>query len=193
MPRHHKPLRGQAERNALAARHLPLVGHVLGRMFGSDRDGRLVRLGGYGEAVGLAHEALVRAADLWDPARGCRFSTYACRAIFSRVRRAVARAGVVRFRPAVSLDALRAEHGDNFAEPLAGAPEGEPPLEGGLGAALRHLHPRQLAAVRARFWEGLSRSQAAARLGVSCERVRQLEGAALARLRRVLGEGRHDG
>jgi RNA polymerase sigma factor (sigma-70 family) len=145
----------------------------------------------------LAAEAraqFVRAAATFDPSRGLKFATYALRVAVHEARRAAAKElrrgvhlpqyleGGVRVRAV--LDVETGDGRENHADPPAPEPAGAPEMPADfwerIGAA---LDPREAEAVAARFREGLTLTAAGGRMGVSRERVRQLQARALEKLR----------
>src|SRR4051794_20459050 len=80
-------LRGTEERNALVLQHRYLPRYVAGRLAHHPAVRRL----GPEEAESLGYLALLRAAELYDPARGATFCTYA----YQCVARALTRGGRV--------------------------------------------------------------------------------------------------
>jgi RNA polymerase sigma factor (sigma-70 family) len=139
------------------------------------------------DLVGQACVTLIRAVDLFDVDRGVRFSTYATRAIRTELSRFIIRR---RKRAMRCVDPLLLwRHPDRHGR-------------GGNGAAgilailepmLERLDPREASILRSRFGlneiPGNTTLQAVADgLGISRERVRQLESGALRKLRRMLEE-----
>jgi RNA polymerase primary sigma factor len=136
------------------------------------------------DLVGQACITLMRAVDLFDVRRGYRFSTYATRAIRTELRRYVMRRGRLR---------------DQITDPLRLNRQSQVrPSRSHPGAAayclleqlLERLEPREIDVLRSRFGlhdrPGCETLQAVAdRLGVTRERVRQVEKSALRKLREL--------
>lgn len=167
------------------------------------------------DLVGEASIGLIEAASRFDPSHGTRFMTYATWWVRRRVVQALARqARVVRVprhrlgrassRPLpreVSLSDGEESGGRSVAETLpAAGPTPEGAARRGeaiarLDHALVRLPARQQVVLRARFGLGgdgrrdepRTLKSIAADLGVSKERVRQIEGEALSALRAALG------
>jgi RNA polymerase sigma factor (sigma-70 family) len=132
----------------------------------------------------------MRAVDLFDVQRGYRFSTYATRAMRTELGRYIAR---------------RKRSTDRVVDPAflqsqAAGPAWRPHPGSATFCALEELledlEPREADVIRSRFGlndrPGCETLQAVAnRLGVTRERVRQLEQAALGKLRRMARESRH--
>jgi RNA polymerase sigma factor (sigma-70 family) len=151
--------------------------------------------------------AFLRALRAFDPNSGARLSTF----LYTRIRgqmlhwRRAERARLAPSSPGhvgfvVSLDEPLPQSGDDGDEmPCRGEmiadnrPSAHPfhrvhasLLRDLVGTALTVLPPRQLQALRLRFWNDLSPSQIADRLGVSRPRVTALVKAALSHLREEL-------
>ena len=137
------------------------------------------------ELVSEGDATLIRAIALFDPSRGFRFSTYATYAIRRRLARYVhssqhLRATPVDFREAPSIPDRR-----RWTLPY------EQAMEAGvewLESALYELSPRERFIIRCRFgwgreFEPRTLQEIADELGVSRERVRQLEAKAIKKLR----------
>lgn len=154
---------------------------------------------------------LMRAAELFDPARGFAFSTFAVHWIRQGCTRAIANkerciripvwrlaannaAGVSNAERTVSLDAPVGDTDEDktwhdvFAAAEPGAPEFERSELAAVGAAVDQLPERAAAVVRGRL-QGLTLRQVGEDLGVSRERARQLERDALDTIRRRLRVG----
>lgn len=149
--------------------------------------------------------ALVKAARGYDPrhlvrGKAVRFSTYACRVIAHNVCAAAQKAGIVRLprsawrtdpaaaRRACELQRLTLTEGD--LQP--GRPGPAPSRRGELEAALAALTFREEWTVR--WWFGLgcrrlTQARVGRYFGLSKQRVEQIQRAALARLREVMGDG----
>ena len=142
-----------------------------------------VRLLGADDAVSAGVEGLIRAARRYDPTMGIKFVSYAWQSV---ARMIVFRAEQwARGSADVSLDSI----GPGDAEPFQpAAPETEPAdilLRERLDEALRSLPPRWRRVVQMRS-AGRRLREVAETMGVSGERVRQVEQKALARLREKL-------
>jgi RNA polymerase primary sigma factor len=135
------------------------------------------------DLVGQACVTLMRALDLFDVRRGYRFSTYATRAMRTELSRYI-----VRRRRAADRAIDPAQLVNQPAESAYRAHPG-PAAYCVLEELLDDLEPREADVVRSRFGlherPGSETLQAVAdRLGISRERVRQLEQSALLKLRR---------
>lgn len=172
----------ERDRDALVEGHLALVHFCAGRYRGRGVD--------HDDLVGVGWLGLLRAAELWDPSRGARFSSYASLWIRALMRRAIDEE-----RDAVGRGVGGRDFGpDDVPDPRAVAPP-EAALEAERRAwvreALRRLHPRHRRVVELRF--GLdgggprTLEEAGAALGIGRRRAHQIERSALERLRGVLG------
>lgn len=205
-------VRGVAERDELVGRNVRLVWHtarLVARRVGRPdlcQDEDLIQDGMAG---------LVRAAELFDPARGVQFSTYACRAVFSwmmngleardavRVPRHVrgeARAEArERLRPR-RLDPggegggswLRVRDGEAMAARVPAATRDDRDDDRtryDLGKVLARCRAGQERLVMEGRARGLTLEEVGRLLGVTKERVRQIQVAATRRLRQLAAEG----
>lgn len=155
--------------------------------------------------------ALMRAAELYDPSRGFKWSTYAIVSVRRRiVHEAMNQAGVVRvpasqggqgdtgawFEAAARARASRLKPSSRDGFDSEYSPGNEPPSGDDTAAdavrnvtaeavrdGLKYLVGRQRVVIRMRYFEHLTLREIGRRLGVSREMVRQVEEQALARLR----------
>jgi RNA polymerase sigma factor (sigma-70 family) len=175
--------------------------------------------GGVGNALdsddlfNAAYFGLRRAAEKFDPARGCKFSTYALHWVRHHVQRTIAdQSRTVRvpvwFRErarrmqetlppdALSLDApIRFGDGETkpWLEMMASDDDPTEPLSRTqrrevIEQALDQLPERTRDVLRSRFWNDESLAEIGRRLGLSRERIRQLEAVGLQLLREELEE-----
>jgi RNA polymerase sigma factor (sigma-70 family) len=198
-------LRSPEERNALACAHLPLAYDLAWRL-ARTRPALVHRLGGPEDVIQTACVALLRAAELWDPARG-EFTTYATACMRGQVLQAVRAADLIRLPDSLRREARSATRrrlrvarlaagdpgGEEILDPAA--PAGPDPAEaeeraallGRLLAALPRLPERQRAVLVLCDLGGLRQEDAGRRLGCSKQWVSALRARALAGLRRLLG------
>lgn len=210
MPCRRKPsLRTTEERNALVVANLGLVGCVLQRV------ARRYGLPSAASDDDLYQEGvlgLLRAAELYDEARGCQFSTFACNAIFDRVMKGLKRAELIwipeyvqgegraglraRLRPA-RLDATPGDDGgiwDRGCGETMGAlvparESDDTPPGYDFERVLAHCHTdvqREVLRGRAR---GETLARVGERIGLTKERVRQIQLAAFAAVRAAAEAG----
>ncbi len=200
-------LRGLAERNALVEQWSGLPAHVVRSRRGYPA---VRRIGGVAEAVSAGMLGLIDAAELWDPAQGTPFPVYAFASIWGTIKRESYGAGVIRvpywaacggtrrypLSPALAACVEQALACRGFpAHPRGARWEPAAPEEDLAGrlalldlleTALSLLPARQRLVVDLRYCDGLTHEQIAPALGVTRQRVHQLEVLALGRLRRFL-------
>ncbi|MGE0482029.1 MAG: sigma-70 family RNA polymerase sigma factor [Phycisphaerae bacterium] len=130
--------------------------------------------------------SLMRAVDKFDYSRGFKFSTYASWAIIRNFARTIPDTKTHRERYQTG----RTELLDVFAEPRVHEPENDflPAVRGLLDRMMHTLDDREQRILRQRFGlddngEPQTLEQIGQRMGVSKERVRQLEARAIAKLR----------
>lgn len=184
------PAAWTAYRQALALFHRPLAHWVLRRSFAALGPRRL------GDLAGHAEFALVEATHRFDPARGTKFTTFAVRWIWGRLKSELAReakhAGVRTFGV---LEDLTGE--ENRFDPAAPAEPCGLEAADERARARRHLDVLMAAAdlparervllVR-KYGRGETLAAIGPDLGLSRERVRQLAGRALRKVREAAGE-----
>ncbi len=183
------PRRLTAEQQSLAERYLPMARALA-------RPARLAHPGGSADFAAVALAGLVEAARSWDPARGVKFSTFARWRVLGAIkdaRRAAALRGyagdpdpprvasLIDLRCGVTRHDL---HGHAFDRDVPAEWNGrvvtarpDRPVGEALESAewvesrLRNLPPKQAAAARAVYLEGMSQGEAAAALGYSRSRL----------------------
>lgn len=147
------------------------------------------------DAVQAALLGLCEAARAYDPSRG-GFAGFAAKCIISALTAASQTAGAVRVpwqrrkRPANLLAQFRAASVGQFdydREPEPERPDEPAELLEPLRDALPRLSDRQRDVLNLRYRDGLTLAEAGERLGVTRERVRQIEAGALRELRGLLG------
>jgi len=189
------PLRGPDERNALAVRHLGLA-RMAARRFLRLRPGAEAQYP-LDEAEADGYLGLLRAAELFDPARGCAFGTYAMPWIVQRMMSGLRRSEVVkapeeRKRTAALPSVLSADWQDRrFTDD--GPADRAPPAEEALARreeaervrawAAALLTDRQRHALLLCVERGWTLARAGRSLGMARQRVHQLRNAALEALR----------
>jgi RNA polymerase sigma factor (sigma-70 family) len=204
-------LRGPVERNALVLQWLPLVHWVVKRLYRPEIYGSSCPVT-HEDAIQAGMLGLIRAAELYDSRRGTQFNTYAVRWIEQSIRRALDECPLIRVSTGTQQAMRRLRRGqpehrtkyleagqraldcralpdDDYVTPSRKPPD-EPEEHGRLRKALAKLYPAERRLLELRFGfrgEPQSFRQLAPRMGVSYERVRQRQEAALARLRRYLG------
>lgn len=201
-------LRRKAEVDALVAKYLPLAYHQLGRRT-VPQDAKAVE-GDMLESAALW--ALYSSARLWDenyrhPVSGepVKFITYATRAIRSHLGRAVSdelRAGIVG-RPVRNKGKLLGVNMHVRITPSGGdempcdpadrrvreAPEACIANERTerVHATLKRLHGQQRKILQLRFFEGKTLEEVGEVMGLTRERIRQIELQAIKRMRKEIG------
>lgn len=156
----------KTERDKLIAENIRLVPYMLKRMY---RDEHIPD-----DAMQVGMMALIGAADKFDESRGVKFSTYACVSIKQSVWRwKTAR----REQPLPSMgDAdSRVAITDDLASDEADASE----RKASLAEAMSYMSEREQLVLRLRFFDSKLLTEVASQLGVTKERVRQLESRAL--------------
>jgi len=136
--------------------------------------------------------SLMQAVDKFDFDRGFRFSTYAYRAIARNAYRAIMKQQRDTVRLASELDDLNLDSNSSHSESAMDVRTWTR-LRGLLSQVMEHLDRRERLIIRCRYALGGHRKvktfQAIAqRLGISKERVRQLEQRAMAKLRTLAAE-----
>jgi RNA polymerase primary sigma factor len=135
---------------------------------------------------------LIQAVDKFDFDRGFRFSTYAYRAITRCAYRQVSARQKDASRSTAAVDEVATYHPEDSDERLVNSASCSE-LRGALDEMLSRLDRRERFIVRRRYGMGRSRQTAtfqsmANKLGVSKERVRQLENRAVCKLRAMAAE-----
>ena len=143
------------------------------------------------ELHGIATDALVRASRGFDPDRGFRFSTYAYRAMACALIRVVeSRNKPKNAGKTCSLSTPCGQSDRPRSDFIADShPAAGPALIDArdfIAAAWPRLTEQQRIVLRGRFWEDRILEDIGRELGVSKERVRQIEAAALAACRRLI-------
>lgn len=189
----------------LVVENLALAGWVVKGMY----KGWIARRLSWDDAVSAATLGLVEAARRYDPERGTRFATFAVWYCRSRVQDAAAAGGVVSV-PRIDRGARRREETATRAalatarhRPLAADWEESMPhadasavrdaeaaahAAARVGPLLRRLDARSREVVLARL-SGETLADVGRRLGVTRERVRQIQAKAMRRLRALAAQG----
>jgi RNA polymerase sigma factor (sigma-70 family) len=164
------------------------------------------KLGSLEDCVQVASLALLNAIDHFDPARGIKFITYCVKSIRLTLSRTADAMGMVRDPINVSADM---RNGRNLGNPLyeyAERASSVLPLEDWARTtiperdhivfqreeweltkkALAYLDPRAKEVITRRYLQGEMLHEVGSHLGISKERVRQIEKKALFKLRRLL-------
>lgn len=175
-----------AIRNEIAARNIGLIHFVIKRFFpaiwnSQERD----------IAVSDASLGLLRAIDLFEPNRGFRFSTYATRAIFTNTVR-WAKQRSKHFGDGQLSAIVSSATDGSFNDLVADARSSDPASAIGLSIdamnhAIENLGDSNMQAViTMRFYQNMTLQQTGECMGLTKERVRQIEEKALHRLRKML-------
>ena len=154
----------------------------------------------YADLVSEGNLALLRAVDKFDCSRGFKFSTYACRAILKSFSRVATRTARYRGYFPIEFDPTL-EKGDHVERKRLDVEEDcVDELKAILGQNLAHLNDIEERVIRARFAidaevdefdiaKGKTLEQVGTMIGVTKERVRQIQNKALDKLRSALEEG----
>ena len=154
----------------------------------------------YSDMVSEGNLALLRSVDKFDCARGFKFSTYACRAILKSFSRVATRTSRYRGHFPTEFDPTL-EKGDQLACKRQNVEEEcVDELKSILGQNLAHLNDVEARVIRARFAidaevnpadiaKGQTLEQVGTMIGVTKERVRQIQNKALDKLRSALENG----
>jgi RNA polymerase primary sigma factor/RNA polymerase sigma factor len=170
-----------AVKNEIVRANLRLVVSIAKRYMNRSHD--------FFELVSDGNLALIRAAEKFDFARGHKFSTYASWAIMHSLSRSVP--NEIRRR-----DRFRTSHGelfDNTEDTRTNQGQKESSLlkcQTQVKSLLRHLDKRERTIIDRRFGladgrKPVTLKQLGAEIGVTSERVRQLEARAIGKLRRA--------
>lgn len=177
--------RAESTRDQIVHANLPLVPSMAQRYAPSGVE--------FEDLVSEGNMALLRAIEHFDVSRGFKFSTYACRAIVSCFHRLGAKSQRYRKHVPVNFDpewqegdAIDRRHNQQLDSAVASVRE----------VVLRNradLTGTELAVLLGRFpilagGTRLTLAQLGKQVGVSNERVRQIEGACLLKLREAMGE-----
>lgn len=154
----------------------------------------------FSDLISEGNLALLRSVDKFDCARGFKFSTYACRAILKSFSRVAARTARHRGHFPTEFDPMleRSDFADQRREGVEMDCVDE--LKAILGRNLANLNEIEAQVIKARFaldeprdtpdpTRAKTLEQVGEMIGVTKERVRQIQNKALSKLRSVLEEG----
>lgn len=151
------------------------------------------------DLIGECHVVMIRATAAYNPWMGIRFSTYACTCLFRALSRVSRRLAAGWTRPAIDLQAIK---DPTFPEDMEGQSDGQP-REWAL--VMHHLRDddsllswREKRILEHRFalsggGPPSTLDEVGVELGISKERVRQLQRGALGKLREVIRGSRAPG
>jgi RNA polymerase sigma factor (sigma-70 family) len=193
-----------AFRERVANQFYRLLWHEGGRWYFHNAGSKL---GSLEDCVQVASVTLLRAIDGFDPSKGIKFITYAVKSIRSDLSRASDNSsGVVHIPPAVVADMRNGRNPGNCRYEYAERAASILPLEDWARTtiperdhivfqreeweltkkALAYLDPRAKEVITRRYLQGEMLHEVGSHLGISKERVRQIEKKALFKLRRLL-------
>lgn len=152
----------------------------------------------FSELISEGNMALLRSVDKFDCARGYKFSTYACRAILKSFSRAAVRSARYRGRFPTEFDPALERCDERRAEEMELECLDE--LKNILGTNMANLNEIERQVLNARFaldappaseisTESKTLEQVGEMIGVTKERVRQIQNKALSKLREALEAG----
>ncbi len=173
-----------AVKNEIIQRNLRLVVSIAKRHMGSGSE--------FFELVSDGNMSLIRAVEKFDYTRGNKFSTYASWAIMKNFARSIPEQHKHRDRFRTSQDEMFAATADQRSNPFQ-LEAAQAVREEQVRKMLQYLDPREQQIIQQRF--GLARGsepktlkEVGEELGVTKERVRQLEARALSKLRKAAEE-----
>ncbi len=195
------------ERDQLILQWKNLVGFVIKEKL---KDCSIVRRIGDEEAISLGYVGLIRAAELYDPNRGTKFSTYAVACIRNYILQHAGEGLSIIRVPSYHFEKRQYKSGaiykrfvtralgcKSFSIDKMTEEKVAPKIEDidwdtdrdlkndldWLESSLSSLPPREAMIIKSRFYEGLKLSEVGERIGCSKERARQLQNRALKSLR----------
>lgn len=175
-----------AIRHAAAEQWSGLPGGIAMKFFQRHRDAARY-LGGYDELKSIANYAFTKARNIFDPSMGYSFSTVATVCIWREMAKELGR---LKSKPPLARIDKMNRDGETFVshEILADdydTAEDRDEREAVRRAMFRLPHKLRLVLHR-RVWEGLSLREVAAGMGVSKQRVQQLQSQAMERLHHLM-------
>jgi len=177
------------ERNEMVEENMGLATHFAKRFTASKME--------FDDLLQEAYLGLIDAADKFDPKRGIKFSTYARWHILKRAMQAIHNTNEIvrtpRRRPSHICVRLKPEHEESltYEDPDVGAQIDEDEMVEAVRAQIKHLPSREGIVIRLRYGintEAMTLRDVGRILGVTPERVRQIQNDAEEKLRALLAE-----
>jgi RNA polymerase sigma factor (sigma-70 family) len=171
-----------AARNAVVVKYLPMVWKIANEFWAA---GPGKRLGTVEDCFQEGVLGLMRAAELFDAAQGCKFITYAHASAWGRM-------SAMANRKKACWHAVPLDEWDGATDGIGGGPGEQAEAHEAtelLGGALRFLPKRWQYVLDRYYVGGLTLEEIAPEMGITKQRVKQIRDGALAKIRAFYGRG----